>query len=106
MIGTELAKKVSQFYGSLLCLQDPTSRALYCELYPEPEKATPGSHTSSQGCTNFRKIWEPSQNSWDQKDNIKQVPHCGPTCMSRHRTKCSRHGDQTHGICAPIPYLF
>jgi hypothetical protein len=94
-----MAKKVSIFYGSLLCLQEPISRALYCELYPEPEKSAPCSRTLSQGCTNFRKIWEPSQNSRDQKGNMKQVPHCGPICICRH-------GNQALGICAPIPYLF
>jgi len=33
---------------------------------------------------------------------MKQVPHWGPTNISRHRTKCSRQGDLEHWICAPL----
>jgi hypothetical protein len=33
---------------------------------------------------------------------MKQVPYSGSTNIRRHRTKFSRHGYLTPGICAPL----
>ena len=37
-----------------------------------------------------------------QKGYVKQVPKWGSTNIRGHRIKCSRHGDQAPGICAPL----
>jgi hypothetical protein len=37
-----------------------------------------------------------------QRGEIKQVPHCGLTNTSPHRTNFSRPGDMAPRICAPL----
>jgi hypothetical protein len=46
-------------------------------------------NTVMQGCTNFPKILEASQNSRRQTGDMKQVPYWGPTNIRCHRTKFS-----------------
>jgi hypothetical protein len=52
--------------------------------------------------TNFPQIQEPPQNPMRQKADMKQIPHCGPINIRRHRKKFIRHGDLALAICAPL----
>ena len=56
------------------------------------EEVKPWVHNSS------KKSVQLGQNPRRQKGDIKQVLHWGPTNISRHHTKFSRHGDLAHGI--------
>ena len=57
-----------------------------------------------QGCTNFPKIVDPSQNPRHEKRNMTQVTCWIPKHIRHHRTNCCRYGDHARPICAPLAY--
>jgi len=57
-----------------------------------------------QGCTNFAKICEPSQNCGCQNGDLKQVTYGRPINMRCHRLKF-RHDGLACEVCASLHYI-
>jgi hypothetical protein len=58
-----------------------------------------------QGCTDFPKMYAPSQNSSFQNGDMTEVQYPGATNVRRCHTNFGHHVDLAPGICAPLLYF-